>query len=167
MYCHCRIKVRYDGESKAPGAQAGMLLHISVPTPMPEFRQRWARQSFNPRYVMSLDNLLLGLIILYLAWRVLSSLVVRRRLPALLKQGAQVVDVRSLAEFSSGHAAGSVNIPLPEIGERARELDKDLPVIVCCASGTRSALAARRLRGQGFKNVVNAGSWRSLRNPPA
>lgn len=116
---------------------------------------------------MSLDNLLLGLIILYLAWRVLSSFVVRRRLPALLKQGAQVVDVRSLAEFSSGHAAGSVNIPLPEIAERAKELDKDRPVIVCCASGTRSALAAHRLRGQGFKNVVNAGSWRSLRNPTA
>jgi rhodanese-related sulfurtransferase len=56
-----------------------------------------------------------------------------------------------------------VNIPLSEIGVRAKELDMTRPVIVCCASGTRSALAAHRLRGQGFKTVLNAGSWRSLR----
>ena len=86
----------------------------------------------------------------------------RRRLPALLKEGAQVVDVRSLAEFAGGHASGSVNIPLSEIGERAKELDTNRPVIVCCASGTRSALAAHRLRRQGFERVLNAGSWRNL-----
>jgi len=67
---------------------------------------------------MSLDNLLLGQVVAYFAWRVLSSFLVRRRLPALLKEGAQVVDVRSLAEFAGGHAPGSVNIPLPEIGVR-------------------------------------------------
>jgi rhodanese-related sulfurtransferase len=114
-----------------------------------------------------LDYLFLGLVVAYFAWRVLSSLLIRRRLPALLKEGAQVVDVRSLAEFAGGHAAGSVNIPLPEIAERARELDPNRTVIVCCASGTRSAMAAHRLRGQGFKHVLNAGSWRSLRLPPA
>jgi rhodanese-related sulfurtransferase len=113
-------------------------------------------------FVTSFDNLLLGLVVAYLVWRVLSAFLVRRRLPALLKEGAQVVDVRSLAEFAGGHATGSVNIPLSEITERARELDPNRPVIVCCASGTRSALAARRLRGQGFKRVLNAGSWRSL-----
>jgi phage shock protein E len=113
------------------------------------------------------DYLLLGLVVGYFAWRVLSSLLIRRRLPALLKDGAQVVDVRSLAEFAGGHAAGSMNIPLSEIGERAQELDRNRPVIVCCASGTRSALAAHRLRGQGFKRVLNAGSWRSLGLPPA
>jgi rhodanese-related sulfurtransferase len=112
---------------------------------------------------MSLENILLGLAIAYFVWRVLSSVLVRRRLPTLLKDGAQVVDVRSLAEFASGHAPGSINIPLPEIDERAQELDRNRPVIVCCASGTRSAMAAHRLRRQGFARVLNAGSWRSLR----
>jgi rhodanese-related sulfurtransferase len=112
---------------------------------------------------VSIDNLLLGLVIAYFAWRVLSSFLIRRRLPALLKDGAQIVDVRSLAEFSGGHAPGSVNIPLPEIGDRAKELDRSRPVIVCCASGTRSAMAAQRLRRLGFDRVLNAGSWRSLR----
>jgi rhodanese-related sulfurtransferase len=64
------------------------------------------------------DYLLLGLVVAYFAWRVLNPILIRRRLPALLKDGAQVVDVRSLAEFASGHAAGSVNIPLAEIGAR-------------------------------------------------
>jgi rhodanese-related sulfurtransferase len=109
-----------------------------------------------------LDALFLGVVIAYLAWRVLTSFLIRRRLPALLKEGAQAVDVRSLAEFAGGHAAGSVNIPLSEISERAQELDRNRPVIVCCASGTRSAIAAHRLRGQGFKRVLNAGSWRSV-----
>ena len=112
---------------------------------------------------MSLDNILLGLVIAYFAWRILNSLLMRRRLPGLLKEGAQVVDVRGLGEFAAGHAPGSVNIPLPELGERARELDRNRPVIVCCASGTRSAMAAFRLRRLGFARVINAGSWRSLR----
>jgi rhodanese-related sulfurtransferase len=35
-------------------------------------------------------------------------------------------------------------------------------VIVCCASGTRSAIARLRLRKQGFERVLNAGPWHNL-----
>jgi len=112
---------------------------------------------------MTGDSLLVGLVVAYVAWRVLNSVLLRRRLPALLKEGAQVVDVRGPGEFAGGHAANSVNIPLPELGDRAGDLDRNRPVIVCCASGTRSAMAAHRLRRLGFGRVVNAGSWRSLR----
>ena len=112
---------------------------------------------------MSFDTLLLTLVIAYFGWRLLSSFLVRRRLPALLKEGAQVVDVRNPAEFAGGHAPGSVNIPLAEIDARAGDLDKSRQVIVCCASGTRSAMAAHRLRRLGFARVLNAGSWRTLR----
>jgi rhodanese-related sulfurtransferase len=109
------------------------------------------------------DYLLLGLVVAYVGWRVLSVVRVRRQLPALRGAGAQVVDVRSLAEFAGGHAPGSVNVPLDELEQRVNELDPDRPVIVCCASGTRRAMAAHRLRRHGFKRVLNAGSWRSLR----
>jgi rhodanese-related sulfurtransferase len=111
---------------------------------------------------MLTDYVLPGLVVAYVAWRILSSFLARRRVPELLKEGAQMVDVRSPAEFAAGHAPGSVNIPLPEIGERAGELDRNRYVIVCCASGTRSAIARRRLRGLGFERVLNAGSWRNL-----
>ncbi|HSQ69933.1 MAG TPA: rhodanese-like domain-containing protein [Steroidobacteraceae bacterium] len=108
------------------------------------------------------DYILLGIVVAYFAWRLLSSILMRRRLPQLRDQGAQLVDVRGPAEFAGGHAPGSVNIPLQEIGERTDELDSSRPVVVCCASGTRSAMAAHRLRRHGFKRVINAGSWRTL-----
>lgn len=111
---------------------------------------------------MLADYLVPGLIVAFIAWRVVSPLLVRRRLPALLAQGAQVVDVRSKGEFAAGHAPGSVNIPLGEIGARARELDPSRWVIVCCASGTRSAVAKLRLRSLGFSRVVNAGPWSNV-----
>jgi rhodanese-related sulfurtransferase len=111
---------------------------------------------------MLTDYILPGLVIAFFGWRVVSSRLARRRIPALLKEGAQVVDVRSPAEFFAGHAPGSVNVPLQDIEQGATALDPDKWVIVCCASGTRSAMAGRKLRGLGFSRVLNAGSWRNL-----
>jgi rhodanese-related sulfurtransferase len=111
---------------------------------------------------VSTDYILLGLVVLYFGWRLVSSLRAKRRIPALLAAGAQVVDVRSPQEFAGGHAPGSRNIPLGELEREAKTLDPARWVIVCCASGTRSALAARRLRGLGFSQVLNAGTWRNL-----
>jgi len=111
---------------------------------------------------MTPDSILLYLVLGFLAWRVLSALNARRLIPTFLADGAQVVDVRSPAEFAAAHAAGSVNIPLDEISLRAAELDRSRPVIVCCASGTRSAMARHRLRRLGFGRVLNAGNWRNL-----
>lgn len=111
---------------------------------------------------MNTDYILPGIIIAFVAWRVVSSLTARRRIPRLLQEGAQVVDVRSPAEFAAGHAPGSVNIPLDKLDEGAKRLDPDQWVIVCCASGTRSALALLRLRSRGFRRVLNAGSWLNL-----
>ena len=112
---------------------------------------------------MRIDYLILLLAIAYIAWRLLSAWRVRQQLPALKQEGAQLVDVRSAAEFAGGNVPDSVNIPLDEIGRRASELDPQKWVVVFCASGTRSALARRKLKGMGFPRVLNAGSWRSLR----
>ena len=61
---------------------------------------------------MVADDILPGPVIAFVAWRILSSFLARRRIPALLQEGEQRVDVRSIAEFAGGHASGSVNIPL-------------------------------------------------------
>ena len=45
----------------------------------------------------------------------------------------------------------------------SKELDPDRWVVVACASGTRSAFAARKLKALGFQKVMNAGTWRNLR----
>ncbi len=83
-------------------------------------------------------------------------------LPALRKQGAVVVDVRSREEFAAGSAPETINIPLSELAGRRTEITPNVPVVLCCASGTRSAMAAALLRRHGFGKVYNAGGWHTL-----
>ncbi len=80
----------------------------------------------------------------------------------LLKEGATIVDVRSVAEYAGGHLNNSVNIPLDQLKGRLNEIDKDKPVITCCASGIRSASAKKVLLSNGFSPVRNGGGWGSL-----
>jgi rhodanese-related sulfurtransferase len=77
-------------------------------------------------------------------------------------QKAQIVDVRTPAEFKSGHVKGSINIPLNTLSSKAGKLDKNRPVITCCASGARSGMAVGTLNSMGFQGVVNGGSWTNV-----
>jgi rhodanese-related sulfurtransferase len=83
-------------------------------------------------------------------------------LPALKNQGALFVDVRSAGEFASGNAPGTVNIPLQELGNRLAEIPKSAPVVLCCASGTRSGMASLLLKKNGYQQVYNVGTWGKL-----
>ncbi|MFT4739201.1 MAG: phage shock protein E [Cyclobacteriaceae bacterium] len=80
----------------------------------------------------------------------------------LLEEGAVIIDVRSTAEFKSGHLKRSVNIPLDQLLDKLGKLDMSKPVITCCASGMRSGSAKRILKSKGFAEVVNGGGWSSL-----
>lgn len=80
-------------------------------------------------------------------------------LPELKKNGAILVDVRSAAEFANGNAPGTINIPLQELGSRLGEIPKSSPVVLCCASGTRSGMAKHLLKKNGYLNVYNIGTW--------
>lgn len=82
----------------------------------------------------------------------------------LVKEGAQIIDVRTKGEFVSGHIGGSVNIPLQNLDNHLSKLKKDKPVITCCASGMRSASAKNILLANGFKNVHNGGGWQRLKS---
>ncbi|MFK7952738.1 MAG: rhodanese-like domain-containing protein [Ekhidna sp.] len=81
----------------------------------------------------------------------------------LLANGATIVDVRSKAEYASGHLNKSINIPLDQLKTGLNKLDKNKPVITCCASGMRSASAKSILKSNGFENVHNGGGWNSLK----
>jgi phage shock protein E len=82
----------------------------------------------------------------------------------LLQQGAIILDVRTKAEFQSGHIKGSINIPVQVLNANLSKIKKDKPIITCCASGMRSASAKSILSSNGFKDVHNGGSWASLQN---
>jgi len=81
---------------------------------------------------------------------------------ALVEQGAQVIDVRTPAEFGHGHIEHSKNIPLQSLKTNLKKIKKDQVVITCCASGVRSASAKRILKSNGFEEVYNGGGWLSL-----
>lgn len=81
---------------------------------------------------------------------------------ALKQQGAQVIDVRTPAEFKGGHLKGAKNIPLQSLSLHLEKLNKNLPIITCCASGVRSAAAKNILLKNGFIEVYNGGGWKSL-----
>ncbi|QDU31310.1 putative polyketide biosynthesis zinc-dependent hydrolase PksB [Anatilimnocola aggregata] len=74
----------------------------------------------------------------------------------------QIVDVRSEKEWNSGHIAGSVNIPLNHLRERATELAPDRPIVVHCEGGYRSAIAASLLAQLGHSQVQDlAGGFKA------
>ncbi len=99
---------------------------------------------------------------LWFGYKWWSARRVRAMLPALMKDGATLVDVRSAAEFASGSAPGSVNIPLPELAKRLKEIPTSAPVVLCCASGTRSGMAKMMLKKNGYQQVFNIGKWSNL-----
>ena len=68
-------------------------------------------------------------------------------------QGAVVVDVRTSAEFATGHLPNSKNIPVEDLSKRIGELPAGKPVIVCCAGGNRAGRAASALRAAGRQDV--------------
>jgi phage shock protein E len=67
------------------------------------------------------------------------------------------VDVRTPAEYASGHVTGSLNIPVEEMERRWQELEpyRDQQVVLYCRTGRRSALAMDVLKSKGFKLLEN------------
>ncbi|MBL6448733.1 rhodanese-like domain-containing protein [Fulvivirga sp. 29W222] len=72
---------------------------------------------------------------------------------------AQLVDVRTAREYSSGHLEHAVNIDYnsPSFKNDISKLKKDQPVFVYCAVGGRSASASYILKEQGFTHIVDLG----------
>lgn len=78
---------------------------------------------------------------------------------ALIRKGAQLVDVSTPDEYRRHPLPGSVNIPMPFIQRALKQLDKETPVLLYCISGTRSGTAKRMLEACGFLLVHNLGSY--------
>jgi phage shock protein E len=80
-----------------------------------------------------------------------------------LSREAQIIDVRMTGEFKTGHIDGAINIPLELIDEKVNQVTNlNKPVVLCCVSGMRSSVAARKLRKAGVE-AVNGGSWYGLK----
>lgn len=77
----------------------------------------------------------------------------------LIKLGnTQILDVRTENEYNDGSIQGSINIDYwhPEFMSLVKNnFDKSIPLLIYCAGGGRSAMAADKLRKKGFKVIYN------------
>ena len=105
-------------------------------------------------------SIVVGVVVVLLLLKV-STQVRQKTALDLLQRGAMVIDVRSPAEFQSGHLPAAVNIPAHDIarhiGQQAPR--KDQPLLLHCLSGTRSGMATRTLKRMGYTKVFNLGSY--------
>ena len=81
----------------------------------------------------------------------LSPAVAAERLAS--SEPPQLVDVRTPREYDTKHIEGSLCIPLNHLAERLSELPADRPLLVHCAGGYRSSIAASLLRQRGFARI--------------
>ena len=84
---------------------------------------------------------------------------------ALGTHSVHVLDVRGRSEWATGHIEGAVHIPLPELPHRLDEVPRHGTVVVQCALGGRSAIAASLLRAAGLARIENLtgglAAWRA------
>jgi len=78
-----------------------------------------------------------------------------------LRNGAMIIDVRSLNEFESGHIIQAQHMPLDrvEMLVSASVKDKNKVLLLHCSTGVRSNMAKKKLEALGYKNVFNLGSY--------
>lgn len=67
----------------------------------------------------------------------------------------QLLDVRQEKEYQEEHIAGAKFIPLSSLDDMISDIDPSRPVLVYCAIGGRSRIAAQLLAGKGFEKVFN------------
>lgn len=75
-------------------------------------------------------------------------------------EDAQLVDVRTVAEYARGTIGHAVNIPLDDLRNRLNELDQNKKVYIFCQIGLRGYLAERILTQHGFDSVNLSGGYR-------
>ena len=74
-----------------------------------------------------------------------------------LERGRELtlVDVRSEREWTAGHIAGAIHVPIDDVIARAHDFDKGAAIATICEGGYRSMLAASILMRAGFADVMN------------
>ena len=123
-------------------------------------------------------NLMMVITFAFVGW-IIWGRIVRPKLLGIKKMTADLyinfkephtlVDVRSEGEWRGGRASNAIHIPLNELGQRMNRIPKGKPVVLLCASGMRSSMAATMLAKAGYASVYNfsggMGSWYAANLP--
>lgn len=75
-----------------------------------------------------------------------------------------VIDVRSPGEFVAGHVEGAINLPLTCFAQEIPRVapDKNVPIVLYCATGRRSGMACSFMVQNGYTQVSNGGGAASV-----
>ena len=87
----------------------------------------------------------------------------KNKIKEALRNGAIIVDVRTVFEYDQGRLRGSINIPLnllPVNIGRIRNMNK--PIIICSGYDADSSKAVRFIKQNGISDVYNGGNWEKL-----
>ena len=109
------------------------------------------------KHVMSKKFAIIGLVLMCLSHALPGQ--------AQVAEEAVWIDVRTPAEYASGHLEQAILIPFDgiEAGVAALNLSKDTPIYVYCAVGGRAEKAKRSLEAQDYSQVTNVGSLENAR----
>ena len=77
---------------------------------------------------------------------------------SLTSMSVTVIDVRTEAEWNTGHLEGALHIEWQEILKISSDIKKDEEIFLYCRSGNRSGKATKILLEAGYVNAKNAGS---------
>ncbi|RYU80498.1 rhodanese-like domain-containing protein [Hymenobacter persicinus] len=81
------------------------------------------------------------------------------------KRNVVVLDVRTPAEYATGHLRQAQNLDFkaPDFAEKVAALDPTKTYLLYCASGNRSGQASAIMQEKGFAKVVNGGAFKDLK----
>jgi rhodanese-related sulfurtransferase len=77
--------------------------------------------------------------------------------------GAWLLDVRESDEWEAGHSASAHFLPMSQLQDRVDEVPSDVPVLVICRSGARSAAVTGALRQAGYDATNVTGGMQAWR----
>jgi rhodanese-related sulfurtransferase len=81
-----------------------------------------------------------------------------------LREGGQLVDVRTPEEFAQGSLPGAINMPLQYLTLSCNSLSREKPVLIYCGTSKCSGIAKNVLDCVGFEKVINIGSYLQFRD---
>jgi hydroxyacylglutathione hydrolase len=85
------------------------------------------------------------------------------------REDAQIIDLRGVSEFNSGHVAGAENIFIGTVLQNLEKINKDKQIVIHCQGGDRAAIGYSVLEKAGFQNIKNYSAgmneWVKNNNP--
>lgn len=85
------------------------------------------------------------------------------KIPELLKQNYQFIDIRDAASFKKEHLQRFINIPLQQFDEYTSNIIKNIPVVLICYSGKTSHEIALKLNQQGYTCYSIYGGYQAVK----